>query len=208
MIEPALERGDEVSVQVADGVPAGARRLGRGGSGKQMKITVEMAGREQELEVEQRGDSLHIHFEGKETVVRLVHSEDAGFVLEYDEPHGDHVRRRRLRAAGHAAGDERQLWVNGSLLRYRRVRRREGSAAGAGTGSLAAEIPSVVSEILVAPGDVVSAGDKLLLLESMKMILPIQAPHAGVVAAIHCAAGQAVQPGIPLVEITPLEKGD
>jgi biotin carboxyl carrier protein len=173
-----------------------------------MKITVELAGREQELDVEQQGDSLRIVFEGKETVVRLVNAEDAGFVLEYDEPHGDYVRRRRLRAAGYASGDNRQLWVNGSLLQYRRVRRQDISAVGVGVGSLAAEIPSVVSEILVAPGDAVAPGDKLLLLESMKMILPIQAPYAGTVAAIHCVAGQAVQPGIPLVDIAPLAAGD
>ncbi len=173
-----------------------------------MRITVELAGRELELEVEQQGDNLRILFEGKETVVRLVNVEDAGFVLEYDEAHGDHVRRRRLRAAGYASGDARQLWVNGSQLQYRRVRRRDATGSLAGSGSLAAEIPSVVSEILVAPGDVVVAGDKLLLLESMKMILPIQAPYAGTVAAIHCAAGQAVQPGIPLVEITPLAGAD
>jgi biotin carboxyl carrier protein len=42
----------------------------------------------------------------------------------------------------------------------------------------------------------------------MKMILPIQAPYAGTVAAIHCVAGQAVQPGIPLVDIAPLAAGD
>ena len=171
-----------------------------------MKITVELDGQERELDVEQQGDSLRVKFSGHEMTVRLVHSEDAGFVLEYDEPHGDYVRRRRLRAAGYANGDERQLWVNGSMVRYVRVRRRGAPSGAAKSGSLAAAIPAVVSEILVAPGDEVAAGERLLLLESMKMILPIQAPFAGVVAEIRCEVGQAVQPGVPLVELLPQEQ--
>jgi biotin carboxyl carrier protein len=128
-------------------------------------------------------------------------------VLEYDEPHGDYVRRRRLRAAGFATGDIRQLWVNGSQVHYKRVRRREAASPATDSGSLSAAIPAIVSEILVQPGDLVAAGEKLLLLESMKMILPIKAPFAGTVIAIHCAAAQAVQPGIPLVELKPAEAG-
>jgi urea carboxylase len=54
---------------------------------------------------------------------------------------------------------------------------------------------------LVAVGDQVRAGDKLVLLESMKMILPIQAPYDGAVTAINCAPGEAVQPGVPLITL-------
>lgn len=171
-----------------------------------MKIIVSLDGRERELEVEQQGDNLRIRFAGREMAARLIHSEGAVFVLEYDEPHGDYVRRRRLRAAGFAEGDARQLWVNGSLVHYTRVRRRDAGTQPADSGSLSAAIPAVVSEVLVQPGDSVNAGDKLLLLESMKMIMPIQAPHAGVVVGIHCKKGDAVQPGIPLVALTPLSE--
>ena len=69
------------------------------------------------------------------------------------------------------------------------------------TATLSASIPAVVSEILVKAGQEVKIGDKLILLESMKMILPIQAPWAGTVTAINCVPGQAVQPGVQLVEI-------
>jgi biotin carboxyl carrier protein len=58
-----------------------------------------------------------------------------------------------------------------------------------------------VSKILVKEGDAVKAGDKLILLESMKMIIPIQAPHDGLVAALRCSAGEAVQPGEQLIEL-------
>jgi biotin carboxyl carrier protein len=93
------------------------------------------------------------------------------------------------------------LWANGRLVNYRRL--REGTAASLDSepASLTASIPAVVSEIIVRVGDQVVAGDKLILLESMKMILPIQAPYDGKVTAIHCAAGEAVQPGFQLVEL-------
>ena len=166
-----------------------------------MKFKVDVAGEEREIEVIRQGERLRITHDGQTTEVRVVHTDRAHFVLEYEQEAGIHVRRRRLRAAGHVAGDRRQLWVNGSTLQYERVRERGAAGAPAAAASLAASIPAVVSEILVAEGDVVAAGEKLILLESMKMILPIQAPHDGVVTSINCAPGEAIQPGVPLITV-------
>jgi biotin carboxyl carrier protein len=58
-----------------------------------------------------------------------------------------------------------------------------------------------VIAIEVAMGQPVRAGDVLLTLEAMKMELPIRSPRDGVVAAIRCAPGELVQPGLPLVEL-------
>jgi biotin carboxyl carrier protein len=68
---------------------------------------------------------------------------------------------------------------------------------------LAASIPAVVSQILVTPGDEVRADDKLILLESMKMVIPIQAPYDGRVRRLNCAVGDSVPAGIPLLELEP-----
>lgn len=165
-----------------------------------MKLKVNVAGAEKELEVTRQADRLRITFDGNTTEVRVVYTEGAHFVLEYDQPAGEFIQRRRLRAAGHVEGDTRQLWVNGSNLDYTRVR-PQAAGTEATTGSLASSIPAVVSEVLVSVGDQVQAGDKLVLLESMKMILPIQAPHDGTVEAIHCAPGDAVRPGVPLLAL-------
>jgi biotin carboxyl carrier protein len=78
-----------------------------------------------------------------------------------------------------------------------RARRRDRSSEGA----LAAPMPATVSKVLVDAGQQVASGDTLLLLEAMKMEMPIKAPHAGRVAAIRCRAGELVQPGVPLIEI-------
>ena len=49
--------------------------------------------------------------------------------------------------------------------------------------------------------DAVRRGDVLVMLEAMKMELPLRAPHDGVVRAVRCAPGDLVQPGAPLVEL-------
>ncbi|VAW41309.1 hypothetical protein MNBD_CHLOROFLEXI01-3219, partial [hydrothermal vent metagenome] len=56
-------------------------------------------------------------------------------------------------------------------------------------------------DILVKVGDTVASGDKLILLESMKMIIPIQAPYDGVVTALNCTKGESVQAGVQLIEL-------
>lgn len=161
-----------------------------------MKFKVQIDGQEKELAVTRQGAILHVTVAGKTIELRLLYTDGPYFVLEYE----DGLLRRRLRAAGHANGEHRQLWVNGSLLSYERLR-EQGGAAPAGADSLSATIPAIVSEILVKVGDEVTAGQKLILLESMKMILPIQAPHPGRITNINCTTGQAVQPGRPLLEI-------
>jgi 3-methylcrotonyl-CoA carboxylase alpha subunit len=81
------------------------------------------------------------------------------------------------------------------------VRPQTRSTTGPDTGSLSASIPAVVAEVLVSVGETVAAGDKLILLESMKMVIPIQAPYDGAVTKINCTAGESVQAGVPLIEI-------
>jgi acetyl/propionyl-CoA carboxylase alpha subunit len=67
--------------------------------------------------------------------------------------------------------------------------------------ALAAPMPATVVRIPVRPGDRVEAGDTLVVLEAMKMELPIRAPRAGTVRAVHCEEGRLVQPDMVLVEL-------
>jgi len=67
--------------------------------------------------------------------------------------------------------------------------------------SLSAPMPGIVLKILVKQGDHVSKGAPLLILEAMKMEHQVVAPRDGTVAAINCAEGELVQPGVDLVEI-------
>jgi biotin carboxyl carrier protein len=171
-----------------------------------MRFKVILNDEEKEIEVNRQGDRLTITYDEQTFNARIIHTEGAHFVLEVEEPGpGEFVSRKRIRAAGYADGDRRQLWSNGRLVYYQRV--REGAPAPVDTqvASLSASIPAVVSEILVQVGDRVTGGDKLILLESMKMILPIVAPFDGLITAINCEPGEAVQTGIQLVE---MDEGD
>ena len=62
-----------------------------------------------------------------------------------------------------------------------------------------AHITGTVWKIEVAVGDTVSDGDTVVILESMKMEMPVEAEDDGTVAAIKCEEGQSVQEGDVLV---------
>ena len=64
-----------------------------------------------------------------------------------------------------------------------------------------AEIPATVWQVRVAVGDHVAADDELVVLESMKMEIPVVAPHAGVVAVLHVASNDRVAEGDPIADI-------
>jgi biotin carboxyl carrier protein len=70
-----------------------------------------------------------------------------------------------------------------------------------GSGALASPMPATVVKITVETGQRVSKGDVLIMLEAMKMELPITAPRDGAVKAIACRPGELVQPGVPLLEL-------
>jgi biotin carboxyl carrier protein len=167
-----------------------------------MKLTI--ANQTEEVEARQQGDRLHLTWADNTAELRLVyregHQDGDWLVLERPLPDGT---VRRLAIASHRQGDERQVWVNGRTFTYQRQRPRSAGSAAASAGSLAATIPAVVSEVLVQVGDAVTAGDKLILLESMKMVIPIKAPYDGTVTAVACTAGDSVQAGVPLIEIEP-----
>jgi len=167
-----------------------------------VRIKVQLNEEIKEIEVVRRGDRLTIGYDGNTFEARLIHTDGAHFVLEVEEPGPDgFVSRKRIRAAGHRDGDRRQLWANGRLVNYRRLREGVKLSLDTETGSLSTSIPAVVSEVLVKVGDFVKSGDQLVLLESMKMILPIQAPRDGRISAINCAVGDAVEPGVQLVTL-------
>jgi len=60
---------------------------------------------------------------------------------------------------------------------------------------------ATVIRIQVEVGATVAEGDSLVVLEAMKMELPIRAPRAGIVTAIHCREGDLVQPAMVLVDL-------
>ena len=58
-----------------------------------------------------------------------------------------------------------------------------------------AELVANVIKVLVAPGDAVEVGDMLVLLESMKMEIPVETEWAGTVAEVGVTEGDVVNEG-------------
>lgn len=58
-----------------------------------------------------------------------------------------------------------------------------------------------IAEIKVKPGDVITAGQVVMDLETEKAVVELECPHAGTVAKVHVSAGQSVAIGSPLLSI-------
>jgi acetyl-CoA carboxylase biotin carboxyl carrier protein len=65
--------------------------------------------------------------------------------------------------------------------------------------NIEAHITGTVWKIEVAVGDTVEEGDTVVVLESMKMEMPVEAEDEGTVSEIRCAEGQSVAEGDTLV---------
>ena len=72
-----------------------------------------------------------------------------------------------------------------------------------GDTGLIAPMPGKVIALFVEPGSTVTKGDKLLVLEAMKMEHTLCAPADGTVRACFYAVGEQVSEGEPLVEFEP-----
>jgi acetyl-CoA carboxylase biotin carboxyl carrier protein len=64
-----------------------------------------------------------------------------------------------------------------------------------------AQITGTVWKIEVKVGDAVTEGQIVVILESMKMEMPLESEYDGTVSAILCSEGQAVTEGAALVEL-------
>ena len=102
-------------------------------------------------------------------------------------------------AHGTRIGDVLWIHIDG------RVHRLEAIEAGANSaeeeGSFSAPMPGGVLDVLVSAGDMVTAGQPLLVLEAMKMEHRVTAPYDGRVVAVYVAQGDRVQQGESLLEV-------
>ena len=95
----------------------------------------------------------------------------------------------------------RWVFLDGHVYTFEIERGSGRRRAAAHHGSLMAPMPATVRKVQVRPGDTVARGDVLILLEAMKMELPVRATSNGRVTSIACAEGDLVQPGVTLIEI-------
>jgi 3-methylcrotonyl-CoA carboxylase alpha subunit len=97
--------------------------------------------------------------------------------------------------------DATWVFADGHTARIEPASGRRAPGKKRGDGSVMSPMPATVVSINAAAGQAVAEGDTLIVLEAMKMELPIKAPRSGVVKAVHCAKGDLVQPGVNLLEL-------
>ena len=82
-----------------------------------------------------------------------------------------------------------------------RARRGRAEAGHSGPTNVHAIIPGVVVSVSVAPGDAVTAGQQLLVVEAMKMQNELKAPREGTIEQVAVGAGSTIDVGDLLVVI-------
>lgn len=126
--------------------------------------------------------------------------EDTGF------DHADHLASMAAKApliAGFKARQqaafeaERQRWKDQGLDIFEAEKGLSAEVADLATGfsGVASRVAGNVWKVLVGPGDVVSAGAVIAIVESMKMEFDVVAPSAGVVRQVTAGPGRSVKSG-------------
>lgn len=115
------------------------------------------------------------------------------------------IEGRRVPFWTHRQDDRLQVWLDGEVYTfgYRDPRQRAAyhETADEASGLIKAQMPGKILTLSVRPGDSVSRGQNLLVMESMKMELALDAPIAGVVSSVDVGVGQLVAQGEVLVRI-------
>jgi 3-methylcrotonyl-CoA carboxylase alpha subunit len=98
-------------------------------------------------------------------------------------------------------GDATVVFIAGEAWQFGPERADSGQKASAGSGAIVSPMPGVVAAVSVTAGDAVSRGQRLLVVEGMKMEYALNAPFAGTVTSLHAEVGQHVAEGVLLARV-------
>lgn len=103
----------------------------------------------------------------------------------------------------YVAGPRGSRWAfwNGDVFHETALLEHAEHARPQGPRMLSSPMPATIIKVMVAPGAAFKRGETLVVVEAMKMELPIAAEHDGIVKAVHCHEGDLVQAGQTLIEV-------
>ena len=163
-----------------------------------MKYLVSIGGRDIEVEV----DGEHATCQGKRYSVSLRPIPGTPLRQLTVDGRQSEVPVIAAGAGRWAVGFRGEAWECEVLdERTRHIRSLTGSSASQrGTPPLKAPMPGLVLRVLAAPGQVLAAGEGIVVLEAMKMENELRAAAALVVKTVRVKAGEAVEKGQVLVD--------
>jgi biotin carboxyl carrier protein len=163
-----------------------------------VRLTIRSGDRLHEVEIERSDAHFRVVVDGTEHLVdaRKLEADFYSILMEgrsYEvsvEPEGDryHVR--------HGAAKKTVTLTDAARAALDGLR-----ATGSGPESVVTVMPGKVVRVLVKPGDEVSAGQGLVVVEAMKMENEIGAPRDGRVTSVAVEPGRAVEAGATLLVI-------
>jgi len=162
-----------VRAQVTPSTPAGHHESKADGEGGQA-VVVRVAGREVHLRLERLGP----------TTWRVIDEQGVAHIARSVE----HAGTRWL----HLGGETLAVRIGDAVVRRPAARRPEG---------LEAPMPGAVTSVAVSEGEIVTAGQPIVVVEAMKMEHVIRAPHAGRVIALRVRQGEQVEAGAVVAEL-------
>ena len=89
---------------------------------------------------------------------------------------------------------------------FRHLDPRDADREDAGAGLTLSPMPGLVKSVDVAAGQAVTKGDRLAVLEAMKMEHALPATRDGIVAEVLVAAGEQVSAGQPLIRLEEVDE--
>lgn len=188
LLQAAIDAYDaELAVEQLQFYQAAARGRPRVEDATRRKVELSYGGTDYEFEVACLGaDHYRLTVAGAEIDVAVDH---------YGDTHHLQVAQRSYRVRSVVQGLEQLVEVEGTPHRISRER----------GGIIRAPSPAVVVSMLVRPGDQVDVGDRLVVLEAMKMEIAIEASFAGRVREVRVGNNVQVSAGAPLVVIESVE---
>jgi biotin carboxyl carrier protein len=142
------------------------------------------------------GNSIRIRVGDRELVADFTPNADGGGVLTVDG--------RRYAIFGMRAKESIFVSVGPASFQFNPVeasaRRR---ARGLAAHEIVAPLPGKVLKVLVHVGDLVEAGQPMVVLEAMKMETTLAAESAAIVKQVRVEEGQTVDHGAVLIELSP-----
>jgi len=165
-----------------------------------MSYRFDLLGKELDLAILARRPALRFALDGQSVTTVERPAESGAFALDID---GRRITGWRL-----VVGDDIYLRIQGRNLHLRR--QQEGGDTGganAGGNDILAEMPGTVISLHAAVGQEVAEGDKLLVIESMKLQMSITAHRAGRIAKVHVAENATFDRGVALISFAKDEGG-